>query len=199
MLFSFIAALFVTATASAQSGSNEVALKVSNASYSSTSFADPDGSFDISFKGRTGYGASFNHYWTNRFSTELGVDSLESKLRVSSGPSSLDVGKLEATAVTALAQFHFATTPRFDPYAGAGLAYMTGKFSVDDPDLGTDSVDLKNETSWAADAGINVRVTPRTAIGLDAKYIAWRPTDDADEDRLDVNPIVYSLSVRFRF
>ena len=199
-LLSLIAALFVTATASAQSGSNEVALKISNASYSSTTEDDPAGSVELSFKGRTGYGASFNHYWTNRVSTEFGIDSLESRLHISSGGVGLDVGKLETTALTALAQYHFGSNARFDPYAGGGIAYMSGKFKIDNPDIGeNDSVDLKNDFTWAADAGVNFRVTPRAAIGLDAKYIPYRPTDESDADRLDVNPIIYSLSVRFRF
>jgi len=88
----------------------------------------------------------------------------------------------------------------FSPYIGGGVAYVSGEAgSIDEDEL--ESVDLENELEFLANAGINIGFTQGFALFVDGKYILYeaRGEGDAEEDALELNPLIISGGVKFRF
>ena len=191
--------------------SNEIGIFVSSPRFDSTSLADDEElGLDIraEFDEDIGYAASYNRFWTDRFSTEFALHSLgaDTTITASDGiiSQSIDVGELDLTALTAVAQWHFARSSRFSPYVGAGVSYITGEAEFitdfDDPSAPTETVDLESATGFVANAGVNIGITPSVSIALDGKYLLYEAEVDAEDSLpLQVDPLVFSVGVKFRF
>lgn len=210
-LYTAVALFVFSVTLSAQPAS-ELGLFVSQSGFDTTTFTDPEVGVDveIEFDEDMGYGVSFNHYWTPALSTEFAAQTLGGDVQITISDNLTDVtfdaGEVDLMAYSATLQWHFARGSRFSPYIGGGAALLTGdvEFPVDatDPDNeDVETVDLENEFTWVANAGIDIGLTGSLAINADAKYFAYEPKGDgdADEDRLDVNPLVISAGIKFRF
>lgn len=202
-------ALIATPLFAQTTPANDLGLWISSSAFDDTRIVDPELDVDarLEFDEDLGYGITFNHYWTNQFSTSFGAQRLSADMnvKVTDGPTTITatLGDVDLTVYDATAQWHFPRGARVEPYVGAGVAFVTGDVSVsdfEDPELPS-SLDLENETTWLANAGVNFNLTPRLAIGLDGKYIAYEPKGegDTDEDRVDINPLVLSAGVRLRF
>jgi outer membrane protein W len=203
--------LFIVAGASrtfAQtSPTHEAGIWISRTQFEDSDVSDIEGGrITFEFDEDTGYGISFNHYWTDRFSTELAYQTMSSDIRVGfeGFPDDLDAGNIDARALTAVAQLHFLRAGRFSPYIGAGVARVTGEIDpTDDPEFPDEGgpVDLESELTWVADAGVNIALTNNIAIAADAKFISWEAMENNDPERvtLDVNPLVISAGVKVRF
>lgn len=97
------------------------------------------------------------------------------------------IGKLANTWVlppTLTAQYHFNPRGSIRPYAGAGINYTI--FWDEEPTrgltgaVGQTGVHMDDSVGWAAQLGVDVDLTPRFFLNLDAKYI-----DIDTEARLD--------------
>lgn len=190
--------------------SNELGVFVSMPQFESTTIADEDlGDFELEFEEDMGYGVNFNHYFSPNLSLDLAAQSLSAEMQASLGGGgatlTFDIGEIDLMAYSAALQFHFGRGARFAPYVGGGAAYVTGDVEIledpeNDPDA-TEELDLENEITWLANAGVNINLTPSFAINGDVKYIAYEAAgEDAEEgDELEINPLVISAGVRFRF
>lgn len=173
-----------------------------------SSFVDEGDELTIDFDEEVGFGISFNHFWTERFSTEVALQTFGGDMNLSIDSAATDLtitaGELDATSVTAMAQLHFRRSARIAPYVGAGLARVWGEFDpTDDTDepAENDPVDLEAETTWAAAIGANVRITERVYFVGEMKYIPWEAfaEGDTDADAIDVDPITFAAGVKVRF
>ena len=174
-----------------------------------SSFVDEGDELTIDFDEEAGFGISFNHFWTERFSTEIAAQKFggDMNLTVDSAANDLTftAGEFDATSVTAMGQLHFRRAARFSPYVGAGLARVWGEFDpnedIAEPGDDTDPVDLEAETTWAAAIGANVRLTEQIYFVGEMKYIPWEAfaEGDTDSDAIDVNPITFAAGVKVRF
>lgn len=200
-----LALSFIALPLAAQS--NDIGVWYSTSSLDSTDVSDDTGTSSIDFDDATGYGVSINHFWSNSLSTEVAAHRLESDGSIAiDGTTALDIGKLKLTAITAAVQWHFMKGGRFSPYVGAGIAHVSADdLSSNDLDLaGIGEVAIDTDTTWMADAGLNVNFGSRFAVGVDAKYVPYSP-DSApvgapdDSVELDFNPLVVSAGVRLRF
>jgi outer membrane protein W len=185
---------------------SDVGVWIVDSELDETTVVDDGDEITLDFDEELGFGISFNHFWTERFSTEfaaqtfggdmiIDVDAIEQDLNFTAG-------ELNATSLTALAQLHFRRATRFAPYIGAGVAHVWGEFDpVDDIDEETDAVDLESKTTWAAAVGANIRITERVFFVGEMKYIPWEAIIEGDEDRerLDVNPVTFAAGVKVRF
>jgi len=200
--------LFVIAglRVSAQQPQNEVALWTVGSYLTGETLSSIEGeSADITFEDNgPGFGISLNRYWTDSFSTELAVMTFRSEMNIES-PSlfSYVAGEVRGRATTATAQWHFRPGTRFSPYLAAGAAHITGEFDPTDFGDGEDSspIDLESETTWTAAAGFTINITDRWAVGLEAKRIPWSALNEGGDpnEAIDVDPMLYGTSVRFRF
>ena len=156
--------------------------------------------FDVEFDEDMGYGVLYNRYWTPAFSTEFAYQKLGADLTVSLGDIVEQAGDLDLDVLSATGQFHFARGSIISPYIGGGAAYISGQAgSIDPGEL--EDVDLENEFEWLANAGVNFNIGRSFGIFLDGKYILYeaRGEGDPDEEAIELNPLVLSAGLKFRF
>ena len=93
-----------------------------------TSVVEDNDDITIDFDEDIGWGISFNHFWTERFSTEIAAQKFGGDMTVGissiEGELNFTAGELDATSLTALAQLHFRRATRFAPYVGT--SYQPG-------------------------------------------------------------------------
>lgn len=164
------------------------------------------GGVDLKWDDGSGFGAGINWFVTDRFSAELAVFGVRSEGVMRLGEQTIaDLGSLDLLPISLLAQFHLAKDSRFDPYLGAGVAYvMSDDLVSDDLDaLEAGAVDLEDLATWAINGGLVVRLTDNFRVVVDARYFDYKPTsfstgDDTQVD-LEIKPLLLSLGARFRF
>jgi outer membrane protein W len=165
-----------------------------------------DGGFETDFDDGSALGASVNMFLNKHFSLEASAFGLRSDvgLLVDNTPV-LNLGKLDLTAITAGAQFHFLGQSRFDPYIGGGAAYVIAD-DFASPDLqnsGLGRIELENEFTYYANAGVGVQILRGFGLVADARYIPYdtssRSTVTGTEQDFDVSPRIYSLGLRLQF
>src|ERR1051325_6467910 len=153
----------------------------------------------IKFDDGRGFGASLNHFWTDHLSTEIGATALKSKeggifverLRIA------ETGELKMIPITAAVQWHFGRHARLDPYVGAGVAYvLTDDLESDSlSGVGIGKVEIDDGMGWTIGAGATVNLPDRFGVGLDAKYIRFRPDSTSAGGtpvELQLDPLVIS-------
>lgn len=164
------------------------------------------GGVDLKFDDGSGFGAGINYFVTRRFSAELAVFGVRSEGVMRLGEITIaDLGSLDLLPISLLAQFHLSPKGRFDPYIGAGVAYvMSDDLASDDLDaLEAGTVELEDLASLAINGGLVVRFTDNFGVLLDARYFDYKPTsfstgDDTQVD-LEIKPLLLSVGVQFRF
>ena len=184
-----------------QTPASEVGVWLVVSEFEAVAIQDEDGNVDLDFDSDTGYGISFNRYWTERFSTELSLQKFSAEITAEFEGNEFDVGELDATAITAMAQWHFNRAGRFSPYLGGGITKLTGDIEPRNVDEPVESVDLESELSWTAAAGANIRLNDRFSLVGEFKYTPWSAVveDDPDDESLDIDPLVFAAGVKFRF
>ena len=163
---------------------------------------------NLEFDNGLGYGVSLNTYWGN-ISGELAATALSQEGRISSEElSDIELGDLDLIPITATLQFHFLKGSAFSPYIGGGAAYiLADDLESDDLDIiEIGPVEIQDEFTWALQGGANINLSQSLAIGLDVKYIAYTPesnpvndADDSDAIDLDLNPLIFSAGLKFRW
>ncbi|HYS54865.1 MAG TPA: OmpW family outer membrane protein [Thermoanaerobaculia bacterium] len=148
-------------------------------------------------------GASWNHFFSGQLSTELAAFAVRHDGAVRVGDvNAFDVGRLRMIPITAMIQWHLVHFRHVDPHLGAGLAYVRSDslHSSDLDNAGIGRVRIKSRVGWTTDAGLTYGVTQRIGIGVDARYIGYRPSSGpADASlKLHLSPVIYSLGLRWR-
>jgi len=208
------AALAVTLPASAQSRFVDV---IARASWVDLGASDAfeNGGFDdseIEFESEVGFGAALNFFLGDRISLELGASIFEPEATLTSPNPSvpfLTRGTLEMIPITGVLQFHFAPESRFDPYIGAGAAYvlfdqLDSTNDIDGVDF--EKLDFEDNAGLALNLGANIGFSKNFALNLDAKYV---PVDSSAEAvfvigpnstaEVAVNPLIVSAGLSLRF
>ena len=197
----FVPLLVLTFTAfSAFAQSNDVAVWAGSSVVGTT----PTGGTEIRFDRGDGFGASFTHFFSHHYAAEIAAYRLrhDGKVRFE-GVDTFDIGRLTMTPLVATLQWHAEHDRRFDPYAGAGLAYTrAGSLHSDDLDrLGVGRVRIKGRTGWTAVAGASYAFMKPVAIAAEARFIGYHPSSGPSDARvtLQLSPVIYSLGLRWRF
>jgi opacity protein-like surface antigen len=196
--FVFLILLLLPLFASAQS--NEFGVFISTSQFDDNEIEDAGDIFDLEFDEDMGYGVLYNRFWTNSFSTEFAYQKLGADLTLSFEDITEDVGELDLDILSATGQLHFARGTMFSPYIGGGVAYVSGEAGSIDPDELEDA-DLESEVEFLANAGLNVGLGKSFSVFLDGKYILYeaRGEDDPDDESLDINPLILSGGIKWRF
>ncbi len=122
------------------------------------------------------------------------------------------IGKLASTWVlppTLTAQYHLNPRGSIRPYVGAGLNYTM--FWNEDASAGLEKavgrtrVRMKDRFGWAAQAGIDVDITPKVFLNLDVKYIdidtsaRLRTTAIGTQNvKINLDPLVFGVGLGLR-
>ena len=171
-----------------------------------TTVIDEDSDIGIDFDEEIGFGATVDYFWTPRISTELGVYSFsaDGTLNIGVLDDTVDLGQLDVLPVTLALRAHFGGDA-FDFYVGAGGAYATFEDLNSDELLagGVDRIEIDDEFTWLANAGLSIRLTQSLRLGLDVKYFPLETpaVDNLDRDEVDLelDPLLLSGGVIFRF
>jgi outer membrane protein len=165
---------------------------------------------DINFDGTLGYGVAANVFFGDHISTEFAIVRVNSDVsfrrRAVGGTNGST--QAEMMPITAVLQFHLAPNGRFDPYVGAGAAYVL----IDDVDtpselnnLDFEKLDFKDDVGLALNAGLGIRLTNNLGLTLDAKYVPLESsakavrTTGAETVKFDINPVILSAGLSLRF
>ena len=177
---------------------------------SSTAFnsSAPNQPFGISLHNKLGYGAGANVFWTDNFSTDFSLVEVRPSSRfvttangtIVSGPS------LRMTPITAIAQFHFSPKGAFDPYVGAGAAYVLFDNINGPGSIGVNKINFKNDVGLALNAGLQFGLTRGFALVADGKYVPVHSSTTAvytsggqTVSKFKINPAIFSAGLAFRF
>jgi outer membrane protein W len=180
-------------------GQNDVAVWVGKSRVGATNTSGASVHFD---RGNS-VGASWNHFFSAQLSGELAAFAVRHNgtLQVG-GVNAFDVGRLRMIPVTAMVQWHLVHFRRIDPHLGGGLAYVRSDslHSSDLDNAGIGSVKVKSRVGWAADAGLTYGITDKLGVGVDARYIGYRPSSGPSDAslKLQLSPVIYSLGLRWR-
>ena len=137
----------------------------------------------------------FSYFFNKHFATEL-ILTYPQKHDIKAG--STKIGSLKELPPTLTAQYHFATSPDFDPYVGIGVNY-TRLSSVDLPS--GFSVD-KNSFGLAYQVGFDVKLTSSTTLNFDVKKIKIQTdvkANGAKVGTLHVDPLLFGIGIGYRF
>jgi outer membrane protein len=122
------------------------------------------------------------------------------------------IGRLASTWVlppTLTAQYHVNPTGAVRPYVGAGLNYTIFWNETASNALvaavGRTGVHMKDSFGWAAQAGVDIDITPKVFLNLDVKYIdidttARLRTTAAGVQRVPISldPLVFGVGLGVR-
>jgi len=169
----------------------------------SSSTTHTDGG-DIRFDSGTGYGISIAHRFASRFSLEAAAYELHRNGHVDlAGVDALNVGRLHMRPITLAVQWHLAHGAALDPYVGIGGAYVkTDNLSSDELEQnGIGTVEVKSGFAPMANAGASFAVGHNLAVGVDVKYVRFHSDSGPDTARvrLELDPVIASAGLRFRF
>jgi outer membrane protein W len=190
--------LVLPLTAAAQN--NELGVFISTSQLDESEINEAGDIFDVEFEEDMGFGLLYNRFWFGNFSTELAYQRLGADLTLSAEDITEDLGELDLDVLSATAQLHFGRGGMISPYIGGGLAYISGEAGAIDGDE-LETVDLENELEFLANAGLAVNLGRSFAVFLDGKYIVYeaRGEGDPDDEALELNPLIISGGVKFRF
>lgn len=190
--------LLLPLTATAQM--NDLGVFISTSQFDDSEIDNAGDIFDVEFDEDMGYGVLYNRFWTNSFSTEFAYQKLGADLTLSFEDIREDAGELDLDILSATGQFHFARGSMISPYIGGGAAYISGEAgSIDEAEI--EDVDLENELDFLANAGINVNLGRSFTVFLDGKYVMYeaRGEGDPEDEALEINPLILSGGIKFRF
>ena len=196
--FLLLSLFLLPLTAAAQM--NDLGVFISTSQLEDNEIEDAGDVFDLEFDEDLGVGILYNRFWTNSFSTEFAYQRLGADLTLSFEDIAEDVGSLDLDILSATGQLHFARGSIISPYIGGGVAYVSGEAgSIDEDEL--DDTDLESEVEFLANAGLNLGLGRSFIVFLDGKYILYeaRGEGESDGEALDINPLIISGGIKFRF
>lgn len=166
----------------------------------------------VSFESDQGYGAGINLFVGSRFSLEVAASTVSPEINLDPSNSPIPrvaAGDLQMIPITGVLQFHFAPNGSFDPYIGAGVAYILFddvSKAQDLDEVEIDAIDFDDDYGTVFNIGATLGVTRAIGINVDAKYVPAdakarvRFTDGAGEDLdIAVDPLILSAGVRIMF
>lgn len=216
ILLSFVT-LFLVLPSYAQK--NAIAVFANGASYRSTSVEvySPGlpilypGTATASFESRTGYGLCLDRQLSPHVTAELALQRLKiDAIFGTKGPGFFDghgsIGTLSLTDVDAALQWHFAPRSTYDVYVGAGAARIQGsaldKTNRADVEPQRGPARLDDKLTWLGEAGVNLQLTSKASVLLQAKYLRYRSRygqlEIAAIKQVRLDPVTVALGLRWR-
>ena len=153
-----------------------------------------------------GYGASASVFVGRFFSVDAALFNLRTDTSLIFEESALfDLGTLRLTPITLGAQFHPLGGSRFDPYVGAGAAYVMADDLLS-PDLeaaGVGRIELEDTITYYINAGLAVELTQGFGLVIDGRQLQYEPSSRSIvtgvERDLQITPRILSAGLRLRF
>lgn len=162
--------------------------------------------FVTEFDEGNGFGGSVNVFLGRLFAVEGAVFAVRSDAGLLfEDEAAFELGTLNMTMFNAGVQLHPFGGRRFDPYIGAGAAYIIGDdFHSPDLDLvGIGRVELENDFTYYYGAGLGIQISEGFGIVVDGRWIPYEPSSRSVitgvEQDLEISPRILSAGIRLRF
>jgi outer membrane protein W len=181
-----------------------------------SSFQIDEGTSDleqIDFDSEQGWGAAANFHLSRRISFEVAASLVEPDLtaRVNEPQVPFEFTEgLQMIPITGILQFHLAPGASFDPYIGAGVAYVLyddieGTDELDEIEV--ERIDFDDDLGYAVNAGVGWYMTRNLGLYLDAKYVLSKSSATAvftegpgvDAQEVKVDPLILAAGLTLRF
>jgi outer membrane protein W len=160
------------------------------------------------------FGLSFFYSLSKQFRVEL--KGYFSPVDVENNPEGLSAGTLNVIPLQLSLQYRLNISPRFIPYAGAGVGYYLNNFSLDKNDqwrnLGFDiNEEVDNVFGYHFGAGIDYFIKSNMAVNIDIRYCiasfdgSYTITEEVSgisqsgNIEGDLNHIFFGIGVKFLF
>lgn len=206
ILFSAFLLLFVTPAAFAQSRAFDLSVNAVWVDPTSEGTFDSNDPTDVDFDGDLGYGAAANIFWGGRISTEFAISRVNPETNIRRRAAGASGGDIEMMPITAVLQFHLAPNGTIDPYIGAGAAYILFDDVESNGLNGVQRIELDDDAGLALNAGVAIKLGNRFGIVGDVKYVPLKSNAHAvyvtgpdTEAEIDINPVIVSAGLQFRF
>ena len=117
-----------------------------------------------------GFGAAFNVFWSERFSTELSVAAEQSYFAIQQQPPAgspaveIERFRVETYPIDLVARYHFTNGTKWLPYIGGGVRYVNAPSA--DSRISADS-----RTSAEITGGVIYQFSPHWGLRLDARQL----------------------------
>lgn len=167
--------------------------------------AELDEEFDTEFDDGTGFGLAASAPINRFLGVEAAIFSLRNESRLLfQGEAPFELGRADLVPIMVGVQAHLTGGRRFDPYIGAGGAYVIASdlYSEDLDVVGIGRIEVDSEFTYYLNAGIGFDFTDRFGLAVDGRFIPFEPSTQAaagEEVELDLSPTVISAALRFRF
>lgn len=112
------------------------------------------------------------------------------------------VGETKHLPPTFSLQYHFATGSAFKPYVGAGVNYTLFFDEETTGPLAGTSLSLDNSYGLAVQLGTDFDISDTMFVNLDVRWIDIKTDaklDGAALEEVEIDPMVYSLTLGWRF
>lgn len=163
------------------------------------------GGFETEFDNGNALGAAVNLGIGRWFSVEAAAFGIRTEGALTFEDANIaDLGNFNLTPIMLGLQFH-PLSGRFDPYVGAGGAYVIGdEFFTPDLDLaGVGRIEMENELTYYVNAGIGIQITEGFGLVIDGRQIQYEPSTRSAvtgvEQDIDLSPRILSAGLRLRF
>jgi outer membrane protein W len=183
-----IAILLAAGAAFAQTNAIVIRGGTSQFTFERATLDDANDPIESSIGTRSSYGIAYMHSWSPRFSTTIAADRVRGTALMTVDNTSLRLGTLKLTPLTAIATIHFAPAAVVDPYLGAGPAWVSAKtLRSADIDRYMGPVSLRRDFTYVVSGGVNVPVGRSFVTTFDVRFMpvsfgataAYFPADKA--------------------
>lgn len=109
------------------------------------------------------------------------------------------IGTTRYLPPTLSVQYNFNPEGRFNPYVGAGVNYT---YYINEKLLSGDKLDITNSFGFAATLGMDYNINKNWSLGAEVRYIDVNSdlrVNGVTVGNGDVNPMLYTLNVGYRF
>lgn len=155
-------------------------------------------------------GTSFGFTITYMVSDNIGIELLAAypfkhdidlSARINGQGGSVKIAETEHLPPTLSVQYHFMPDQTFNPYIGVGVNWTMFSGEKIDPLLG-DNLSLDDSFGLAAQIGVDFNINEKWLLNADIRYIQIETDAKLDGAKLgtvEINPLVYSLMVGYKF
>lgn len=99
-------------------------------------------------------------------------------------------------------QYHFLGDQAWQPFVGLGYGWVNVSGERTTGPIAGTSLRVGNASGFVAQAGLDYFATPNVFLRADVKYFDWRSNvalNGAGIGRVTVNPLIYGVSIGYKF
>jgi len=165
---------------------------------------------ELSVDDNTQLGLNFVYFFDNNWAVELlAATPFDHDIKLHSGSDTTLLADTKQLPPTLSALYYFDTGSAFKPYVGLGINYTVffdNSFTSTYTDAGFSDLELDNSFGYAVQVGADYEIDKNWSVNVSARYIDISTDasfavagDNIGSASVDVNPMVYSVMLGYKF